>query len=179
MNTKPVPTGGKLQTGDVILRPIKATDAELLRRWRGRDDVRIWFGDTGKVDTAAQQAWMTRYLAKKDDAMFIIGLERNGNKLPVGAVAIYDINQVAGTAEYGRVMIGEDVARGKAVAERASSLLCNWALGDLGLKRIVLWVIKENQRAIDLYERLGFVTSEPSKERHGYQFMTLEKSSNG
>lgn len=179
MSEKPVPTGGRLQSGEVVLRPVEASDAELLRRWRGRGDVRIWFGDTGKIDADAQQVWMTRYLEKKDDAMFIIALDQeNGDERPVGAVAIYDIDRKGGTAEYGRVMIGDNAARGKAVAERASRILCDWAFRELDLHCIVLWVMADNQRAIAIYERLGFLAPEPPQKRSGYRYMVLEKNGN-
>ena len=175
MNAKPCPIAGELWEDDVSLQPVRREDAELLRRWRARDDVRVWFGDTSKISAEAQRSWIEKYLRKDNDAMFIISLRGNeSDDCAVGAIALYDIDPGTGTAEYGRVMIGEDKARGRGVAEKASRLLCQWAVEELGLRRIVLWVMAKNHRAIDLYERIGFTKAMPPEARDGHDFMILD-----
>lgn len=164
---KPVPLYGSLREGDVVLRPISLQDIEMLRRWRARDDVRVWFGDQNVVTAEAQRRWFEHYLARPDDVMFTIAL----GDVPVGAVALYAIDFPAGDAEYGRLMIGEPAARGKRVADRASEALCAWGFGDLGLSRIHLWVREENRPAIALYDRIGFEMRAAPSIREGFLFM--------
>ncbi|PYT08779.1 MAG: hypothetical protein DMF49_04285, partial [Acidobacteria bacterium] len=42
----------------------------------------------------------------------------------------------------------------------AARCLLLWAASTLGIRRVFLEVFKENQKAISLYERLGFIATE-------------------
>ncbi len=54
-------------------------------------------------------------------------------------------------------MIGEAEARGRGYAHVASKLILNYGFRELGLQKISLRVFADNERAIHLYERVGFV----------------------
>lgn len=169
---KPVPSTGMLRDGPVSLRPLVFDDIEMLRRWRSRDDVRFWFGDRSQIDVGAQVRWFGRYSQTPNDAMFVIELDTS----PVGAVALYAIDHTERRAEYGRLMLGEPHARGKRVADRASSLLCGWGFSELALDLIDLWVRDDNRPAISLYRRIGFVETVPTAARSGFLYMQLRRS---
>jgi RimJ/RimL family protein N-acetyltransferase len=71
-------------------------------------------------------------------------------------VAIYHVDWINGTAEFGRLMIGEPDATGRGLAREATAAATALALGPLGLQEIYLEVVPSNLRAIKVYEACGF-----------------------
>jgi RimJ/RimL family protein N-acetyltransferase len=155
----------------VTLVPLAAAHIEQLRSWRNREDVRVWFDDPRIVEADGQRAWFERYVKRDDDAMFVI-LGGDAQE-PVGAVALYDIGSPPYEAEFGRLMIGVDSARGSGVALEASRLLCRWGFDALSLRAIRLSVRRDNPRATSLYERLGFRMAAPAADRPDHHHMIL------
>lgn len=60
-----------------------------------------------------------------------------------------------GTAEY-HIFIGEPGALGHGVAKQASQLVLEYADKELRLEKVELFVNRENDAALHLYESLGF-----------------------
>lgn len=143
---------------DVGIRPLGPADIELLRCWRNRDDIRVWFDHSELIDIGAQRRWFARYLKRENDHHFIILWNDGRRMVPVGGVAVYAIS--GGEAEFGRLMIGEERARGRGIATRAARMLLRVADTELELSRLRLSVFNTNQRALSLYERIGFRRTE-------------------
>ena len=61
--------------------------------------------------------------------------------------------------EFGRLLIGEPVARGRGLGLEATHALLEYGFGPLGLKQIRLEVLAHNIRAIAIYHRCGFQPS--------------------
>jgi RimJ/RimL family protein N-acetyltransferase len=88
--------------GEVVrLRPLAKGDLRELAEWRNRH--RHCFADPRRVTLAGQKTWFTQYERRPGDLMFIIEAP---NGRAVGSVAIYNLDRKAGTAEFGRLMIG-------------------------------------------------------------------------
>jgi RimJ/RimL family protein N-acetyltransferase len=79
---------------------------------------------------------------------------------PVGQISLYNINWEAGSAEYGRLMIGNSIAQGKGYAKQATVLLLDFALNTLGLGEVFLEVKSDNISAMAVYKSAGFVVTE-------------------
>lgn len=77
-----------------------------------------------------------------------------------GAVSLFDIDRVSGTLSY---WLLPDY-RGEGYATEAVSLLCDYALRELGLHRIRADVFAENDASKRLLERLGFVHEGTERE---------------
>ena len=75
---------------------------------------------------------------------------------PVGAAAVYDIDGHAGRAEIGRLMIGEDTARGRGLAKSATRAGLTVAFDILDLDEVYLKVYPDNGPAIAVYHACGF-----------------------
>ena len=71
-------------------------------------------------------------------------------------MAIYNIDWPGGTAEFGRLMIGEADAAGRGLAREATAAVVALALEQLGLQEVYLEVFPSNVRAIKVYEACGF-----------------------
>ena len=89
---------------------------------------------------------------RDDDFVFIIEevihADADAQSRPIGQAALYNIDWASGSAEYGRLMIGEPDAAGRGLAREATDALVALALEQLGLREIHLEVIPSNTRAI-------------------------------
>jgi RimJ/RimL family protein N-acetyltransferase len=136
----------------VHLTPIAAGDIEVIRTWRNRDDIRVWFNDSRPIERQQQQAWFQAYLDDPHDLMFLIrcsaGMEA------VGAVALYRIDSQAKRAEFGRLIIGE--GRGRGLGYAATVRACRVAFDGLGVETLELEVKPGNSAARRIYETIGF-----------------------
>ena len=149
----------------VSLRLISAEDLTITLTWRNREDIRRHFIKSDIISWERHLSWWEEYLTKNNDFVFIIE-EREKLNRPVGQVSLYNIDLENHEAEYGRLMIGDNEARGKGLARRATELLITWAFNPLEIKRIYLEVFKDNTIAISLYRRCGFVSFGDRGELH-------------
>ena len=141
--------------GDNIqLRPLDENDLKTLMDWRNKDEIREWFLNTKVITKEEQIKWFEKYIANSDDIMFII--EYSKFNVPVGAVALYNIDRKNDMAEFGRLMIGEEIARGRYIGYEATKLICDFAFSRLGMSEVYLTVISDNYAAIKTYEKVGF-----------------------
>ncbi len=147
-----------LLNGRVRLRLLEEGDLPMTLAWRNQAHIRKWFFDSSVVTPEQHRAWWGRYLQKDDDFVFVIE-ETETLKRPVGQVAVYNIDWAVGGAEFGRLMIGDCLARGMGLACLATKRLIAEADGPWGLHRLYLTAREGNEAAIGLYRSCGFVES--------------------
>lgn len=142
---------------DVELRLLKRDDLPMTLAWRNRYDVRMWFNTSDIIGEDQHQIWFERYLDKTNDFVFIVEVDGR----PVGQVSIYAIDAASGSAEIGRFIAapGED---GKGYMRAAIAGLIELAKWHFKLNRIYLEVFEHNERAIGLYQKLGFQKNKAS-----------------
>ena len=87
-----------------------------------------------------------------DAAPFVIIDAENGTLL--GSIGLHDLGLAVGPAHLGYWVAAE--ARGRGVATRAVRLVARWALADLGLPRVEVFVFVENDRSQRVAARAGF-----------------------
>lgn len=134
----------------VRLRPIDESDLERMVAWRNA--ARDTFLDNRPITLAGQRAWYSRYRAG-DERCFAIET-KDGR--PIGMVCLYHVDRSAHTAEFGRLIIGDDRYAGRGFAADASRALLRFAAEHIGIERVYLQVRESNTRAATLYRRLGF-----------------------
>ena len=78
----------------------------------------------------------------------------------VGNIYLTDIN--GESAEY-HIFIGEKDYWGKGVAEEASQQIFKYGFKERSLKYVYLHVREDNERAVRLYKKLGFIPAEKEK----------------
>lgn len=149
----------KISSQEVIgerirIRPISYEDIELIRKWRNKDSIRKFFIYNEKISKEQQITWWEKYKSTENDIMFVIEVIESG--IPIGALALYNI-KMNEEAEFGRMMIGEEDARGHGYAFEALNLVSTYGFESLNLKKINLEVFKKNERAFDLYVKSRFV----------------------
>jgi diamine N-acetyltransferase len=142
-----------VNVGPCRLRLMEETDIEQARLWRNRDDIRHRFVNSDIITPEAQQRWWESYRDREDDLFFVIEETEEGLG-PVGALALYDIDNRR--AEFGRLMIGEDAARGRGLAKQATTAALTIAFDHLDLDEVYLKVYPDNEPAIAVYRACGF-----------------------
>lgn len=157
-----------IQSEHVRLRLLTEADLPLTLAWRNRPEIRCWFFHSQEISWEQHLAWFAQYTANPHDFVFIIEDLNTGQ--PVGQVALYYLDEQARRCEYGRLMMGEDAARGKGLAKQATLLLCKWGFERLGVDEIYLEVLENNLAARAVYTACGF---ELEDIREGTVYMTL------
>ena len=135
----------------------------MTRAWRNQPHVREWFLNSDPISPDQHQAWFERYRDRDDDFVFVIE-DSQSLQRPVGQIALYNIDWAARRAEFGRLMIGDDAARGKGVATRATRAILDFAFQRWDLDEVWLEMLPGNTRAARVYEMCGF---EPVSGRDG------------
>ncbi len=143
-----------VEGGRIRLRLLEETDLPMTLNWRNQDHIRKWFFTSEPLTAGQHRAWFDKY--RESDCDFVFIIEELPFHLPVGQVALYDIDWDARRAEFGRLMIGELDAVGKGLAFEATNLLVRTALQDLGLRETYLEVFANNDRAVAIYTACGF-----------------------
>jgi RimJ/RimL family protein N-acetyltransferase len=143
------------EAGRIRLRLLEERDLSRTLTWRNQDHVRRWFFASDRLTPEQHAGWFARYMERDDDFVFIIE-DTHGGVRPIGQAAIYNIDWLRRTAEFGRLMIGEADAAGRGLARAATAALVDLARDQLGLCDLYLEVIPSNFRAIRVYESCGF-----------------------
>lgn len=142
-----------LQGEKVLLRPIRWDDTEYIVKWRNNPNVRNNFIFREKFTNVMHENWMKTKVETGEVVQYIIEDLTNGQ--PVGSVYFRDIDEENDSAEYG-IFIGEDSVRGKGMGTETAKLFVKFGLEKLGLHRIFLRVLRDNQTAYKSYEKAGF-----------------------
>jgi RimJ/RimL family protein N-acetyltransferase len=142
-------------TGDqVYLRPILKSDLTHLNRWKNDEDIfRNLGGGYMPVSIDQQEKWLDSMIDMTgNNRRFIIC---NFEDLPVGMVGLYNINWIHRCCEIG-VYIGNKDQQGKGFGKEACILIESFAREYLNLRKLKLYVVKENDKALSMWEKLGY-----------------------
>ncbi|MBI3511412.1 MAG: GNAT family N-acetyltransferase [Bacteroidetes bacterium] len=138
------------------LRPVTADDAtpEYLS-WLNDPEVTVGL-ETGIFPSSAAslEAFLDHVSKSKSDVMFaIIDKEK---KKHIGNIKLGNINWVHRNGELG-ILIGDKNSWGKGFGKDACVLLVKYAFEKLNLHKVWLTVFSNNETAVELYKKLGFV----------------------
>lgn len=140
--------------GDKVrLRPICMTDTNLIVLWRNQEHVRRNFIFREEFTCEMHLQWMETRVSSGEVVQYII--EEKESMKPIGSVYFRDINYDYRSAEFG-IFIGEKEALGKGYGRETARLFTQFGFSSLGLHRISLRVLEENQIACRSYIAAGF-----------------------
>lgn len=135
----------------LTLRDIRSSDRDLVLTWRNQPDVARWMFTDHVIEHDEHAAWFDAMLEDPSKKYWIIEVDH----VPQGVVHLTSISQTHQRCEWG-LYLGEQAARGTGAAEGASFLSLDAAFGELGMERVTCEVLAPNDRALRLYERIGF-----------------------
>ena len=143
--------------GDIIcndklsIREIRADDTELILGWRNSQFVKKYFIYQKDITKEEHLNWIKRKVQTGQVVQYIIMYVGQ----PIGSVYLQDIDHLHNKAEYG-IFIGQSDSCGKGIGTQVAKTVLQYAFGQLGLHRVYLRVLEENERAIHCYENAGF-----------------------
>lgn len=125
-------------------------EIKMLALWRQKSE--DWFPAQFKVTFEGTKKWVEEQLLNKEDRFLFMIETPTG--LPIGHAGLYRFNFDEKTCEVDNVIRGEKYIPG--IMTHALNVLIKWTKDTLGVKKILLEVFSDNQKAINLYERIGF-----------------------
>ena len=136
------------------LRALTTADLPMLVEWRNDPEVKALLGGWSfPVSLEAEQGWFEE--ARKTRSTQRLAIEVLADGRYIGNIGLYDIDWKERKAEYG-ILIGDKAAWGQGYGQDASTALLEYAFLELNLNRVFLRVLALHERAIRLYEKLGF-----------------------
>lgn len=99
-------------------------------------------------------SWIETHNARKDEVILVVA-EIN-NDACLGHIGFYNINFRVRSAEFG-ILLGKQDQWGRGLGRALTKYFIEYGFLQLNLNRISLTVVEDNQRAVKLYESLGFV----------------------
>ena len=140
----------------VALRRPEPKDAEFLYEYRNDWEVIQGLGgfSTGYAIKDIHD-WIEYHRNKRDEIIWTIA-EKDADTC-LGHVGLYKIDHRVRSAEFA-IMLGNKEWWGKGVGKRTTHAVVDYSFRQLNLHRVYLTVLKTNECAITLYEKLGFKT---------------------
>ncbi|SDB63064.1 GNAT family N-acetyltransferase [Butyrivibrio sp. INlla16] len=144
-----------LENEKICIRPMSPEDSEKYRVLRNRkDNIGFFFSGT-EITSDQQAAWYTRYLADETQYMFSI-YETDSDQF-IGGIGIYDIDEIKGQAEVGRIIVDKELAAGKHYGAEAIKLIEKMARDEIGLKILYANIYSDNIPSLKSFYGAGFV----------------------
>jgi len=139
----------------IRLTALRPEDAPLMVRWYEDGEFsRLWDSSVSRPKTEASiRKWFEDTDSAKDEYAFAIRLMYSDEM--IGYIDVSGIQWNHGTG-WIAIAIGDPVNRGKGFGYEAIMLALQFAFHEINLHRVQLTVFSYNERAIKLYERIGF-----------------------
>lgn len=137
------------------LRELTRNDIEKINEWRNNHDIIDNLGAPFRyISKDIDESWFSSYLNTRNNnvRLAIVSCE---SKSMIGAVYLTNIDWISRAAEFA-IWIGEKSEQGRGAGRYATTSVLNHAFNDLGLNRVYLTALTENERARALYKKVGF-----------------------
>jgi RimJ/RimL family protein N-acetyltransferase len=142
------------QVGDVILRRPEPSDLEALYQQKNDPEIAgLLGGFTTGYSRQDIKDWIEYHRQQKDEVIWAIVCRTDGTCL--GHVGLYQIDFRVRSAEFA-ILIGDHTAWNQGIGTNCTKSVIEYGFGELNLNRIHLSVLSSNERAIRLYQKLGF-----------------------
>jgi RimJ/RimL family protein N-acetyltransferase len=139
----------------IRLRALTSTDIEKTLAWHNQEDISdLYAGHPFPVNIEMEQKWYEKILTS-NFPVTVFGIEYIGNKTLIGITVLREINMINRSADFA-IYIGDKEYRGKGLSKQATMATLHFGFHKLGLNRISLRVLEENEPAIKTYRSLGF-----------------------
>lgn len=141
---------------DIFLREIQQSDVPTINKWRNDVNIMDCLGAPFRyINIETDEKWFESYMSTRNNNIRLAICDVENAKL-LGVVYLLQIDWINRSAEYA-IQIGETLSQGGGVGYKSTINILKHAFYDINLHKIVLYVVENNQRAIRLYEKIGFV----------------------
>lgn len=134
------------------LSPIDPDDAHQYCTWLNDLSITVHLDSTFTLTPDIERNIINELRSGNNKIFGIVDIKTD---MLIGGVGLHDINNYNQTAMFG-VYIGDKNYLGKGFGEEATKLMLDYGFNILNLHNIFLMVYDYNQKAIDLYKKIGF-----------------------
>jgi RimJ/RimL family protein N-acetyltransferase len=140
----------------ILLRALSQKDIEKTLEWHNQEDISdLYSGHPFPVNREMEQRWYEKILTS-NFPVTVFGIEYIENHTLIGATMLKEINLINRSSEFA-IYIGDKNYIGKSLSIEATLETLRFGFYKLGLNRIFLKVLEENEIAIKLYISAGFI----------------------
>ena len=161
---------------NILLRPLMKKDIETLRCWRNNPDNAKYLRKIPYITPKMQGKWFSTYTNNNDEMCFAI-VEIKELKRLVGSLSLYQFNP--DSCFFGKLLVGDKEAHGRNVGLNATIAAVKIAFDQLKLKRVDLYVFRENIAAYKVYAKAGFEIIDEHTDDSGRCELTMRKENDG
>lgn len=138
-----------------FIREICRDDIKYINTWRNNREVVDTLGSSFRyINEEVDVGWFNSYLLNRSSSIRLAICHAESRAI-IGAAYLLGIDWVNRSAEFS-IWVGEKSYQGKGAGYFAVLASLNHAFYDLNLNRIHLTVLSTNERAINLYKKVGF-----------------------
>jgi len=142
--------------GSVFLRPAEREDLPRFVAWLSDARTTRTLALRGPISLAMEEGWFERLLEVQGRDTWHFTICRAEDARPLGAIGLHDVDTINGSAMLG-IFIGDPADTGHGYGSDALRALVSFGFAELRLERIWLDVYAYNDRARNVYDRVGFV----------------------
>lgn len=136
------------------LREIDREDMIIINSWRSSKELIDYLGAPFRyINKEVDFKWFENYMQNRGTNIRCTIL--NEEEQVLGLVSLTNIDRMNQTAVF-HIMIGDNTHRDKGIGSYATNEILRHAFYDMNLNRVELSVLESNNRAIALYDKLGF-----------------------
>lgn len=139
----------------VTLRALKRDDAQQILEWVNNPKLKYLTGTVYPVSEVEHEKWFENKLNEKVNKIF--GIEEHTTTSLIGVIGLNNTDLINRNAEL-YIYIGDESYWGKGLGTDAARALIKFVFEELNLHRVSLVVFSYNKRAINAYEKVGFVS---------------------
>ena len=147
----------KIAGDRITLRPLINSDYEKFYKWHSDANIRFQTAmHPYPVTEQNEREWFNKAISNISNKRLIFTVVFKEKDEVIGYFQLTEVNFINKNAMLG-IVIGEEEYRGQGLGKEIMELGINYGFKSLGLLKISLDVINENNSAINLYKKMGFV----------------------
>ena len=138
----------------IKLVPLEKDDLPTSLSWANDEHIKSKILRVLPVTRLDQEKWYEDIVQNPSKIVFAI--KTVDSEKHIGNIGLYDIDWIHRRAEFW-VLIGEPESRGQAIGKEVMELIQEYAFSGLNLNKLYLKVGTDNELALALYEKTGFI----------------------
>ncbi len=146
-----------------VLRPLSLKDAEILAKMGNDIEVRDYLSNVFPYTELGEEEFVKSLSLQKVPTDIVFGIEVEG-KL-VGTAGIHRINWASRNCYFG-IAIYDKRFWNRGIGTEATRLVLRYAFEYLNLHKVLLEVYEYNERAVKVYEKVGFRVEGRLRKNH-------------
>lgn len=151
----------------IFLRPVALTDLSILLEWENNPDNWEVSGTTAPFSEEEMIDFIVDQADYKATGQLRLIICRNEQQIPVGAIDLFEIDNVRQTAGVG-ILINDQQHRNKGYATEALELFKTIAQSELNLLTLHCTIQPHNHTSKQLFKRCGFTMNSADEQLEQY-----------